>query len=221
MLVKEVMTLQVINVKTDTLLGRTAGVLHKYKLKGLPVINEYGIVEGLITENELFSSDKKIYLPMYGELLKHTEFVANSQSDGLSYEAERITRITAREIMNSKVYFASPETEVKDLAAKVANLNQDPIPVTNSGNKLVGIISKSDIIRALTGVEKIKSENSKSRNYVENEVRFVEEDISSRFAFISKTRARFWMLGVTIIFIAGFIAGVMYVVNPKIFTNGF
>ncbi len=221
MLVKDFMTTEVINVKTDTLLDRVAQLLYKYNLKGVPVINEYGITEGLITQNELFSSDHKIYLPMYGQLLKSTEFVANSKSEGLPYEANRITRITAREIMNSKVYFTVPDMEIKDLAVKIANLKQDPIPVVSSGNKLLGIISKGDIIRALIGVEKINTQSSQTRNYVENEVKFVADDISSRFAFISKTRAKFWMLGITIVFIAGFIAGVMYVVNPKIFTSGF
>ncbi len=221
MLVKDIMSQEVINVKTDTLLERVAQILHEKHLKGVPVLNQYGIIEGLITESELFSSDQKIYLPMYGQLIKRTEFVANSKAEGLPYEADRITKITAKEIMNTKVYFARADMEVSELATKIANLKQDPIPVTDNGNRLLGIVSRGDIIRALTGTKKASPIAGKQAKFVEKEVEFVAEDISSRFAFISKSRARFWLLAITIIFALGFLAGILYVINPLILTKKF
>lgn len=217
MLVKDLMSKEVINVKTYTLLSKVAEILHNNNLKGVPVINEYSIVEGLITETELFSSDHKLYLPMYGDILKQTEFVVRSEDDGLPYEAGKITRITAGEIMNRKVFFASPDMEVVVLATKVANLKQDPIPVVDSANRLLGILSVGDLLRHLTGTEKINLNLDHSKHFAEQEVRYVMNDVTSRFALVSKTRAKFWIFAATILFIVGFIAGIMYVVNPKLF----
>ncbi len=217
MLVKEIMSTNVIIANSGDLIGKVAELLHENKLKGVPVVNNYGIVEGLITETELFSGDHKLYLPMYGDLLKQTEFVVRSKDEGLPYEAGKITRITASEIMNRKVFFANPDMEVSELASKIANLKQNPIPVVDHANKLLGILSVGDVLRQLTGTPKNNLAKTGTEHFAEQEVKFVIDDMTTRFAFVSKTRAKFWLFAATILFIVGFMAGILYVVNPKLF----
>src|SRR3989344_7009106 len=215
MQVKDIMTQKVVTVKPETLLMEVAEVLHSHQVRGVPVVNEFGIVEGLITEEELFSGDHKFYLPMYAWLIGETDFVMGAKQ-GLPYEAGRITRIMAKEVMNRQVYFADPNMEIQELAAKIAGLNSNPIPVTDTANRLLGIVSKGDLLRHLAG-QKIKPEPVKKPRYVDKEFEFVASDMSSRFAFIVKARTTVWLVTATVLFIIGFIAGMAYVVNPKIF----
>ena len=216
MQVKDIMTKSVVAVKPGTLLIEVAEVLHSHNISGVPVVNELGIVEGLITEEELFSSDYKFYLPMYAWMISQTDFVMGASRQALPYEAGRITQITAHDVMNQKVFFAKADMELEKLLPKVAELEQNPIPVVDSTNKLLGIISKGDLLSLMAGVP-YKKGSAKNPRFVDKQFDSVASHMSSRFAFIAKARANVWVVTATVLFIIGFIAGVVYVVNPQIF----
>jgi CBS domain-containing protein len=211
----DVMLRKVITVNPDTTLIEVAKILDFNNISGVPVVNDYGIVEGLVTREDLFSPDRKFYLPMYAWIIKDTDFVMGAKS-GLPYEAERIVRVTAKEIMNKQVFFAEADMDLEKVAAKVATLGQNPIPVVNHANKLVGILTKGDLLRHFAGVEQ-KKQNPKRPNYIENEFKYVANNMSSHYAFIAKSRANVWLITATVLFIIGFLAGMVYVVNPNIF----
>lgn len=213
MTVSEIMTTDVITVAPDTKITEIAEILHSRQICGVPVINELGIVEGLITQRELFSQDYKFYFPMYAYLVKHTDFVLGGKD--LPYAAEKITRITAREVMNKQVYFARADMTPEILAAKAGQLGLESIPVTDSGNKLLGIITKGDLLRYFTGVGSDELLNLKAK-HIDEEVNYVATDLSSRFAYVAKARVNIWVTVATVLFIIGFIAGMVYVANPNI-----
>jgi CBS domain-containing protein len=49
--------------------------------------------------------------------------------------------------MNKKVVFLSPDDTVEKASEFFARTGQNPIPVTNESGGLIGIISRSDLIK--------------------------------------------------------------------------
>ena len=49
--------------------------------------------------------------------------------------------------MNTDVVVVSPKTTLKDLAVLFAEKRVNPIPITDKENHLLGIVSRSDIVR--------------------------------------------------------------------------
>lgn len=215
MKIQDIMVREVITVKPEATLTEVADLLHANNISGIPVVNDYGIIEGVVTEDELFSVDHKFYLPTYAKLINETDFVLGAKQ-GLPYEAGRITRITAGEVMNKQVFFAPADMEIEKAAARAAFLNQDSVPVVDQANTLLGIVSKGDLLRHLAGVEQ-KKENVKKPKVIDKDFESVARTMSSHFAFIAKSRANVWIITAAILFIIGFLAGMMYVVNPEIF----
>lgn len=101
---------------------------------------------GLVAERDFIASDSKIYLPTYIKLLTDIDFV-KSDKKHLSPEAQAIINATASDIMNSQVVTVSPETDINELAEIFGTKRVNPIPVVDESNKLVGIISRSDLIK--------------------------------------------------------------------------
>lgn len=222
MVVRDLMTMHVTSVKPETKVGEVADLLHTQGLTGVPVINNAGIVVGLVTEKELFSSDSKLYFPGYVKVLQETQFVIGGHKE-LPYVAEQFTRIAAKDIMNQSVFFASPDMPVEELAKAFIENNQSPVPVADAQNKLVGIVSRSDLVKLLApsagnnnSVNSHRIHQTVKPRPVDDELSFVHKDLSSRFAYVAKARANIWLTVAIVLFVVGFLIGVVYVANPAI-----
>lgn len=222
MLVKDLMVTSVVSVKPDTRVNVVADILHKNGFKGVPVINDEGVVVGLITERELFSADYKLYLPGYMRILHETKFLIGGNRE-LPYAAEQLTRTTAKEIMNRNVYFASPDTSIEELAELLVQESQRPIPVTDTGNKLLGIISHGDLIKLLLPPTPVHDSSYYADLHADAKTRpidetlfYVRNDLTSRFAYVAKAKANIWLTTLIVLFVIGFLIGVVYVANPDV-----
>jgi CBS domain-containing protein len=222
MLVKDLMTSPVISVKPDAKVSAIADLLHSHRFTGVPVVNDDGVVVGVITERELFSADSKLYLPGYMKILQETKFIIGGHKE-LPYAAEQLTRTAAKDIMNRNVHFVSPDTSVEELAELLVKQNQSPIPVTDTTNKLLGIVSRSDLIGLLappvplhdkTYYEQLNA--SLKPRPIDEELSYIHHDLSSRFAYVAKAKANIWLTALIVLFVVGFLVGVIYVANPAI-----
>ncbi len=73
-------------------------------------------------------------------------FIFTPQSVVPQYDA--LTRLTAREIMTRDVIIFTPETPVTRILQTLVDFRVKSFPITDRG-KLVGIIAREDIMRAL------------------------------------------------------------------------
>ena len=222
MLVKDLMTTDVVTVKGDNKVSEIADLLHKRGFTGVPVVNDEGTVLGIITERELFSADSKLYLPGYMKILQETKFLIGGHRE-LPYAAEQLTRTAAKDIMNRNVHFVSPNTTIDELAELLVKDNQSPLPVTDASNKLLGIISRSDLIKLLVPQAPIHDDSyytklnaSPKTRPIDDELSYVHKDLSSRFAYVAKAKANVWLTTLIVLFVVGFLIGVVYVANPDI-----
>lgn len=216
MLVKDLMTTRVVSVKPDAQVSDVADLLHKRSFTGIPVVNNDNVVVGLITEQELFSADSKLYLPMYIKLLKESHFVIGGHKM-LPYVADQLTRTKAGDIMNQDIYFAKPDMEAHELAEVIARKNINPVPVTDQGNHLLGIISRTDLIQLLLPSHVTAEVHEHKPRPIDDELRYVHKDLSSRFAYVARARANIWITTAIVLFIVGFVAGIIYVADPNVF----
>ena len=212
------MTKKVVTVSPDTLISKVADILHINSFSGVPVIGKDKTVLGVVTEKELFSQDYRIHLPTYIHILKQTDFVLGGKKE-LPYEAGRLSRITAGEVMTKETPFVSPDLALDKLAAKFSTEGMNVFPVVDGTNTLLGIVSRSDLLKQFASASVPARSHTASR-HVDNEFGFVEKDIQSRYALVAKRRANVWVITATILFIVGFLAGIIYVVNPGIFHFG-
>ncbi len=220
MLVKDLMTTNVATVTPDTLISEVAEMLHSRHFTGVPVVDSKGIVLGTISERDFITEDSNLYLPTYIKLLADMDYVQGSNK-GLPHVVDQIVNATAKDIMNKNVPFASPDMSLEQVAKLFAEKRVNPIPVTNSANKLVGIISRSDLIKFFSPSEvhlSYVAEDRKGRA-IDQQVEYARTHFKDKFAYVAKARANIWLTSAVVLFMVGFVIGIVYVADPNIFAS--
>jgi len=131
--VKDIMTDVVVSVSPETPVVEVALTLLDKHFNGVPVIDADKNLLGLITEFDLITKEKLMQLPALD--------VA---------EIGKITKTLAKEVMNKEPIVLKYNDSFE---VALATFNQhhrvNPIPVVDEHNKLVGIVSRYDLVKLL------------------------------------------------------------------------
>lgn len=143
MRVAELMTKDPVTVRERTSLADVAGLMTKHHVNGLPVIDDENALIGIITQGDLLRR------PELGTDGKRTNwltdfFLRSRVEDDYVHTHGR----HAGEVMTPMPDFVSPESELAEAAALMTRKHFKCLPVL-AGAVLVGVISRSDLIRAL------------------------------------------------------------------------
>ena len=131
--VKDVMTTEVVAVRSDTGFKEMAAVLRRYRVSALPVVDDTGKVLGVVSEADLLAKEALADPGVFAELVHHKDV---RQAKGL----------TAGDLMTRPPVTASPDDPVEQAAWMMHFLRVKRLPVVNSGGQLVGIISRADVL---------------------------------------------------------------------------
>lgn len=205
------MTTKIITVRPEATIEQVADVLHQYRFTGVPVVDEKGRLLGVIMERDFITADSKLYLPTYVKMLKDLDFVQNDKKH-LSKEAQSLINATAADVMNSNIVTASAEDTMEHVAELFATKRVNPIPVVDAGFKLVGVISRSDLIK-LFSPKNIEAKRETPVRIMDVTAEKAFKEIDRNFALVSKIRASIWFLISIAFLVIGFVLGVLWVID--------
>jgi len=146
-LAKTVMTKKVVTLTPEDSVKKAAKVLVDNDISGAPVVDSAGKLVGLISESDLIIQDVKLKYPTYIHLLDSFIFLGSQRH----YE-ETLRRAAAAkvgELMREEVVTAGPATDLEEIATLMADKHVGRIPIIDD-DKVVGIITKGDIVRTLS-----------------------------------------------------------------------
>ncbi len=211
MFVRDLMTTNVVSVNPDTSVNEVADILHQRHFTGVPVVDSQNILLGVIMERDFITSDSKLYLPTYIKLLQDVDF-NHGDKKFVSDEANEIINAKAKDIMNTQLVTARPETNLQELAELFATKRVNPIPVIDNAHKLVGVISRSDLIKLFSPKHVVAMRES-PRRWVDKSTASAHDDIIRKFTLVARTRVSVWFLISILFFAIGFVVGQAWLVN--------
>lgn len=140
-----IMTQSVLAVSPDTSIAAVARIMVEEGVSGLPVVSGRGIV-GIITEIDVVSKEIDVDPPAYGTFL---DAVFRFPWDRTNDEVRRVVALTAGELMSSPVRTIDPQASIHEAADMMFKEGVSPIPVVNTDGEMVGIVSRTDIVRLI------------------------------------------------------------------------
>ncbi|PKN48494.1 MAG: CBS domain-containing protein [Deltaproteobacteria bacterium HGW-Deltaproteobacteria-16] len=139
--IAEIMTRQVITVLPTTPLAEAAARMAKHHITGLPVVQEDGTVVGILSERDFFRNMGD------GSQTSCMALIADSLASG-GCPALCIRGTTAGEIMTTPVVTVLETALLHEAGTLMREKGINRIPVTNTKNRLLGILTRSDLMHA-------------------------------------------------------------------------
>lgn len=147
--VREYMDADPATVSPDTSAEDVARLLGTHELQGAPVVNEAGRCVGIVTENDLVMADEEgdLHIPHYIELFGGLVFLEPVR--GFERRLRKAMAATAKDLMTADPTTIGPDEDVHAAAKVISKSGHNRLPVVEHG-RLVGVITRADVLRALT-----------------------------------------------------------------------
>lgn len=145
---RDIMNRKVITVSPDTSVEELGRLFMEKNVSGAPVIDENGDIYGIVTENDLISKEKRFHIPT---IITIFDAIIPLQSDAaVEKEIKRMAATTVGDICTREVITVDEDATINDIATIMTEKKIHLLPVLKEG-KLVGIVGKKDVIRAIAG----------------------------------------------------------------------
>ncbi|MBC8457183.1 MAG: CBS domain-containing protein [Deltaproteobacteria bacterium] len=142
----DIMTTEVITVKKNTSLKVLAKILYKKNINGVPVVDDDGLLIGIICESDLIRKDKKLHIPTVVAIFDAVFYLERPKK--FVEEIQRINATTVEDLYTKEIITVDEKTPIDEIATLMTKKKIYTIPVVD-GDRLVGIIGKADLIRTI------------------------------------------------------------------------
>ncbi|MDD4801502.1 MAG: CBS domain-containing protein [Syntrophomonas sp.] len=146
MLAKDIMTKDVITVKANDKVEKASQLLVENKISGIPVVDEDRRVLGVISEKDLMVRANELKVPFYLTLFDSIIFLENPIR--FNNNLKKYTALEVKDAMTKKVITIEEDAPVSEVVEIMQKNEINRVPVVRHG-KLIGIISRNDILKSL------------------------------------------------------------------------
>lgn len=130
--------------------ARTAiDLLAKTDLGAIPVVDAERLVVGIVSESDLILSDEEsdLHLPHYLNIMGGVVFVGSMK--GFEKRLDKAFATKVSELMTADPIVAHDFEAADRVAKKIADSHHNHLPVVDTDERLVGMVTRADALAAL------------------------------------------------------------------------
>ena len=143
---EEIMTRKVVTVNKNLTIKELSKLFIENRFNGIPVTDDDGNLIGIVTQGDLIEQNKNLHIPTVIALFDAVLFLESEKK--FESDVKKLTGTTVEDIYHKDAISVSTDADITKIATLMAEKDIHTLPVLDS-NKLVGIIGKRDIIRAM------------------------------------------------------------------------
>jgi len=144
----QVMTRNPITITEDTSLREAALLMLENRISGLPVVDKFGKLVGIITEGDFI---RRAEIGTQTRRARWLAFFIGPGRAATEFVHEQGRKVG--EVMNSQPVTISEQTSLEEVVRLMEKHNIKRLPVV-SGMKLLGIVTRTDLLRTVANLDR-------------------------------------------------------------------
>jgi len=140
------MTREVITVNKNLPIKELSKLFIENRFNGVPVVNDDNQVVGVVTQGDLIEQNKSLHIPTVIALFDAVLFLESEKK--FEADVKKLTGTKVEDIYHEHAISVAPTADISEITTLMAEQDVHTLPVLD-GDKLVGIIGKRDVIRAM------------------------------------------------------------------------
>ncbi len=141
--ITEIMKKDVYTVSDEAILKEVIEVLVKYRISGVPVVNHQNEVVGFISDGDIM----KFVAKQNPQIVDLRSFItAWYDSNSFEQKLHDLMKLDVMELATTKIVYVETDYDIDEAAKVLGEKKIKKVPVLENG-KLVGVISRSEILR--------------------------------------------------------------------------
>jgi CBS domain-containing protein len=198
----DIMVRNVITVHPDTPVVEAISILVKNQFSGLPVVDKKNVLVGIVNDYNFIVGSSSLHLPTLLQLFDRLKTYKKDHSV-LKNELREILALTVFDVMNNNPIVLKIDDSIEK-ASQIFSQHHtvNPIPVVDEFNRVVGVVSRSDLLKFFgnSGID-IRGE---SEEEIERNISKFIHNFDKKFVVVSKNRTRLWLMASIFFGIVGF-----------------
>ena len=151
-LVRQVMTTDVLTFRPTDTVESAARALSERRLGGAPVVDDDGRVVGLLEDDDLIVQETRLHFPtvisVFGAYLELPSSLHRFEED-----LRKAVGATVSDVMDTDAPTCREDDTLETVATALHERNASRMAVVDDDGRLVGIVSRGDLVRAIVGGE--------------------------------------------------------------------
>ncbi|SKC83253.1 CBS domain-containing protein [Maledivibacter halophilus] len=149
MIAKNIMNRDVVSIGENDTLKEAVILMVKHRVSGLPVIDKNKNIIGIISQSDIIKHGKRPLILETVDLLEI--FIYEQAPEEYEEELKKALTLKVKNVMTDNIITVSENTSVGRIAHLMIKNEINRLPVIKDG-KLVGIIGREDIIKAIANM---------------------------------------------------------------------
>lgn len=148
---KDFMTKYVFSIPPDVTVQELVGLFATHPISAVPVTGDDNELLGIVSEGDLLYKKVKPRVPAYLDVLGANIYYCGFGRYEKSFRKLLATK--AADLMTRDVRCVTPETDMETIMNLMIDEHLKTVPVVEKPNKLVGIITRHDILGTIAATE--------------------------------------------------------------------
>ena len=149
-LVREVMSRNVVMFGPDDTIDSAARTMAERGIGGAPVVDDSGTLVGLLADDDLIVQETRLHLPtvisVFGAYLELPSSLRHFEAD-----LRKAVGASVSDVMDAEAPTCGADDPLETVATTLHDRNASRMPVVDDDGRLIGIVSRGDLVRAIVG----------------------------------------------------------------------
>ena len=144
-----VMSAPVVVLRSGQSLAEAADVLAEHGFGAAPVVDDTGVVVGLLRDEDLLATEARLHLPTTIAILG-VDFTLPHQVRRYDEELRRAVASTVGEVMETDFPHLGETASVEDAATLMHETDVTHVVIVDDAGKPIGVVARGDLVRFLS-----------------------------------------------------------------------